>query len=476
MFRMLPIAFLVTCASTVLADINVGSDGSDGVFNPSGNVTVDLGLAIPGDALTTPGSGNGVYDAARWVVCFKYTSVNIASGRTVTFTNHPSRAPVVWLVQSTVTIGGTISLDGAVGNSVFSPIAYSEPGPGGFRGGRRGANTSLESGGLGPGGANRGATGSGGTGGSFASMGGLGPSGGAVPSPVYGNAAILPVIGGSGGSGTSVGGGGGGAGGGAILIAANSSIVVSGFITANGGGASGGGVGANGGCGSGGAIRLVSDSISGNGVIRALGGSGNGAIGGLGRIRIDANSNQLTSVGEPPWASGAPIFVFAPLGVPKLRAAQITDGAGSHQVPVDPRANVLHVPSADVSIDSCEPVPVTIEAQNVPVPPAATTVDVRVVAASGPTNVFPASFVSGDQTLSTWTANVTFVPGTSAVQVRATFPPVTLASLESKRVPRGLRTLTGERIVRVEYGGTTGGAGRAIYVTEKGQRIPVDVR
>jgi hypothetical protein len=53
-----------------------------------------------------------VYDADKWAVVFKYTSVNILGGKKLTFKNHATRAPVVWLVSGNVTISGTVDLSG----------------------------------------------------------------------------------------------------------------------------------------------------------------------------------------------------------------------------------------------------------------------------------------------------------------------------------------------------------------------------
>jgi hypothetical protein len=110
------------------------ADGSDGALNLTANTVIDLFQAVTGqwDANNAANAGKGIYDSNKWAVVFKYSSVNIAGGATVTFKNHASRAPVVWLVNGNVTINGTVSLDGQAGqNSVNLP----EPGPGGFRGG-----------------------------------------------------------------------------------------------------------------------------------------------------------------------------------------------------------------------------------------------------------------------------------------------------------------------------------------------------
>ena len=78
---------------------------------------------------STPGAG--VYDPNQWAVVFKYSSVIVDGVYTVTFKNHPSHAPVVWLVSGDVTLAGEVNLDGQPW--VYAP-ALAEPGPGGFRG------------------------------------------------------------------------------------------------------------------------------------------------------------------------------------------------------------------------------------------------------------------------------------------------------------------------------------------------------
>lgn len=76
--------------------------------------------------------------------------VNIPAGKTVAFKNHPSRAPVVWLVTGDVMVNGSLNLSGQ--NGVEVPF-LAEPGPGGFRGGPGYYHSSVRSsGGLGPGG------------------------------------------------------------------------------------------------------------------------------------------------------------------------------------------------------------------------------------------------------------------------------------------------------------------------------------
>ena len=171
---------LLVSLTPAFAQLTIPSDGSDGAFNPVANVEIDLSLATNNPAIIWSSSnaanaGKGIYDRDKWAVVFKYSSVNIPAGVTVTFKNHPSYAPVVWLVQGSVTIAGIVSVNGK--NALTGPGAGTptDPGPGGFRGGAAGPAGSGS--GLGPGGGNSVANGF------YAS--------------VYGNPQILPLIGGS---------------------------------------------------------------------------------------------------------------------------------------------------------------------------------------------------------------------------------------------------------------------------------------
>jgi len=91
------------------AQVNSGSNGSDGAFNPTATNTV-INMADHPD---------GIY---------QYTSVNIPAGVTVSFVPNASNTPVVWLVQNSCNVAGTVALDGkTVTNS-----AGAAGGPGGF--------------------------------------------------------------------------------------------------------------------------------------------------------------------------------------------------------------------------------------------------------------------------------------------------------------------------------------------------------
>ncbi|MCF7732403.1 MAG: hypothetical protein K9N23_11975, partial [Akkermansiaceae bacterium] len=246
----LPVAGCLFLTSSLFADIVVpGADGTDGALAITENTVIDLGAS-------------GSYDPDEWAVVFRYTSVNIAAGATLGFTNHPRKAPVIWLVSGDVTINGTVNLGGAPGGA---PPSLAEPGPGGFAGGMGQLNgTTKVSAGYGPGGGPLGYVSFAyhGVGGSYGTL-GQAVNGVASRDP-YGNASLVPLIGGSGGGG--LGGGdnriGGGGGGGAILIAATGTVTIEGSLRAIGGGS-----GNSAGGGSGGGIRIVANTIDGDGTV-----------------------------------------------------------------------------------------------------------------------------------------------------------------------------------------------------------------
>ena len=392
-------------------------------------VEIDLTLAIDDDSeWDDPATGDGIYDGTKWAVVFKYASVDIPANVTVTFKNHSSYAPVVWLVQGDVTIDGTLNLDGKPGHPFNANIGASVPGPGGFRG-AIGRTAAQGSGGNGPGGAGYIRPGSHGTGGSFAEEGVRGIQGG-DPGRIYGNARITPLIGGSGGSSPAngPGSGGAGAGGGAILVASNGTITIAGQVRAQGGVGTNTNFGSNGrrtsGGGSGGAIRLIAHAVNITGQLLACGTAAvNIAEGGCGRIRIESNTLDFTGGSNPTvirafpddppmrWASGS---------VPTVRAASLmyTNGNGnvvSVDVPADPRPGSF-IP--DVEIDTDESAMLTIEATNVPTD-SSWIVTARLVPATGQDVEVIAEFSTGDDLASTWTADLPLANGLSAIQVRA---------------------------------------------------------
>lgn len=396
------LTMIALCASPALGQFVSGSDGSDGSFSPTESIEIDLALA-PNATWNTPSPdpGKGVYDADKWAVVFKYTTINIPAGVTVTFHNHSKGAPVIWLTTGDVTIAGNVVLDGANGSGAPTS-SYAIPGPGGFSGGIRRLGASR---GFGPGGGD--------TGGNYGFGGGYGTAGAAsAGGSVYGTDSIVPLIGGSGGSASVALGRSGGAGGGAILIASSTNI----FLDSTGGISAKGGEPSDttyAGSGAGGGIRLIADGmISGQGLLRALGGT-NGNAGGEGRIRVEATSISLVDPGDPPFNWGLPGSVFPEATGPSLRVLSVTVApAVDTLVPADPLATVL---SGDVCFTSSGPVTLNIEAQNVPI---GTTVTVRIVNARGlGGQVVTSTPLAGTLALSTATAEVTFIDGAAEVQL-----------------------------------------------------------
>ncbi len=349
------LAAALLTGSCCLALTIPGADGSDGALHVTtadcvnGVYTISLAHAATKAWDAKPAkAGEGVYDPDKWAVVFKYSSVTIDEGCTVRFLNHPSNPPVYWLVSGDVAIHGVVNLDGQKGQDYTDtgvPVCAT-PGPGGFAGGLGMTHYSrwytYGGGGYGPGGAvaaryvdtSQPIE----IGGSYAEFGkyesrlnydsNLGH--------LYGDASLVPLLGGSGGCGgngngggySRTGGGAGGAGGGAICIAAGGKVTLEGTISARGGR---GGVSqpfkqgtnaqtglpyysvtAQGGCGSGGAVRILADKMTGQGSIDV---SSNGenvaslsayfglsityynycALGSDGRIRLDVN--DLSSFG-----------------------------------------------------------------------------------------------------------------------------------------------------------------------------------
>lgn len=406
---------LALLPSVAHAQINSGSDGLSGALNITSNTVIDLGLATTG-TVTGAGRVNGTYDPAQWVVLFEYTSVNVSAGATVTFINHPSGAPVAWLVSGSVTIAGTVDLNGAGGTGAQGQLA--EPGPGGFRGGRAWLSSgSLGSGGLGPGGGIYIGTAAQSGNGSYATAGG-----GLRAGPTYGNSGILPLIGGSGGAANGQANMGAGAGGGAILIVANNTITVSGTLRANGGsGNTSVGSIPDGGNGSGGGLRLVANLVNGAGTLGAAGGSTDAGVAGFGRIRLEANTVAFAGASNPNFTFKTPLDASDPVLWPASTAPTVrVTTLNGVAVPPDPNADMIS-PPGDVSLTAASSVPLLLEAVNVP---SNATVTVRVVFKSGQDYAVPATFVSGTTALSTWSATLTALPdaGFAAIQATAVLP------------------------------------------------------
>ena len=402
-------------AQVVLPTTDFSDDTRDFAAEP----VVDLSLAATGtwDA-TSPTPGNGIYDPDKWAIVFKYTSITIPTGTTVTFTNHPSGAPVVWLVEGDVTIesGAELNLDGGYG---ASGLTQPTPGgPGGFRGGTRELSATVLSGaGLGPAGGpytptpfdGRAAAGG------YATLGGI-PSGAGYTATTYGNPQIVPLIGGSGGAGsTHFNYSNGGGGGGAILIAAQGTITVDGLIRAKGGSTQ-----SRGGGGAGGAIRLLSETLAGAGTLDVTGGSPGvvGHTGGNGRIRLETNTptHALSTVPRTTdYPPDSPVLIWPASNAPTVTIT----GVGGSTPPAEPGAGVISPDITLVGVSSF-----TISLQTVNADPAAT-VTVKLVRKHGQDEIITATLDPPGQTgpILNWiTPGVSPGDGFGVVQARVIQP------------------------------------------------------
>ena len=375
---------------TSSAQLTIPSDGSDGAFNPSANVEIDLGLATTA-LWNSPGSGNGVYDAEKWAVVFKYSSVNIPTGVKVTFKNHPTYAPVVWLVQGSVNISGTLNLDGKPGTSDNTArLIPTEPGPGGFRGGA----TSIA--GYG---------------------GGMGPGGGAASwntafgnlaryNGVYSNPQILPLVGGSGNGGNTDAGTSGQSGAGALAIFSGNNVSIFGSITAKSAPRLG-----SGGFGSGGAVRIVAPGVGGTGQIQCANDASN-----PGRIRIETNSLAASVITTPETAAvqpSNPPVLWPAANAPTARVVSVD----AVNAPLDPRAPL--VAAADVAIQNSGQVNILIETKNFPIEGV---VQLFIIPKFAGRSILTATRLSGDITSAIWRVQTTLPQGFVTLQARATQP------------------------------------------------------
>ncbi|MDA8239130.1 MAG: hypothetical protein M0Z67_02035 [Nitrospiraceae bacterium] len=410
-----------------------GSTGADGAFSPTANISAQI-----------PESG-----------ILNYTTVNIPSGVTVTFRKNTANTPVYILATGAVTIAGIINVNGQP--SVYTVPTNTTPGtsgPGGYSGGYGGAISQPGGKGLGPGGGGAGPSEyNGSCGGGFGSAGGTSGSSYCSGGPAYGNARLIPLIGGSGGGGaggtSSSASYGGGGGGGAILIASSTTINITGSILANGGDGFAGGGGA-----SGGAIRLIANTISGNGIISAKGGNlGNSNAGGKGRIRLEAFTNNFTPGTDPQYTYGQPGVVFAS-NIPSLVITSI----GGVNVPATPTGSYSQ-PDILLPNTTTNPVSVAVAASNIPV---GTTVAITVTPQLG-TATSVNTTLSGTSASSTGSANITLSTYSNVITAQATY--TLLASLYYEN----------EKVDRVRVATRMGGESEVVYITESGREIRAEL-
>lgn len=411
-----------------------GSTGADGAFNPTASM-----------ALTLPPSG-----------ILNFTDINIPAGVTVSFTKNATNTPVVFLASGDVTIDGAIHVNGFTGGASGSGTGGigGAPGPGGFAGGHGGlrSNTGQSGGsnGLGPGG------GSGGSiSGTYAGGGGFGSAGQAghvSGGSAYGSANLRTLIGGSGGGGaggSSSTGSGGGGGGGAIAIAASGAIRVNGSIIARGGSAGS----ANAGSGSGGAIRLVATTMQGNGGITASA-NGAGTNGGVGRIRIEAETMLRAANSSPAFSFTAPNPIFY-ANAPSVRIASI----GGIAVPAGPTG------FRDVVLPglTTNPVTVGLETTNVPV---GTTISLKALPERGSVTSATSTAVAGSNALGTATADINLPPANSTLFGTVSFT-ITLA--DNSQAADYSKYAQGEKVEKLRIDVNTEGVSETTFMTASGK-------
>lgn len=334
-----------------------------------------------------------------------YKSFTLKGGAALRFIKNAHNTPVYLLSQGDVVIEGRIFVSGDGSATTFG---RGMGGPGGFDGGQRGAGLMSPGDGQGPGGGRAGtedgpsAPTSAGSGVFLQPWGAGSTNSGAV----YGNAALIPLIGGSGGGGTPTAGGGGG--GGAILIASNTRILMpdnaNHFIDATGGewGTSGAWNG-----GSGGAIKLVAPRIA---ATRLFVQNRNGT-GSPGRIRLDALDYTGSNFGHANPASsfsfGSMMATGREATMPRLELVSVA----GRPLPTNSMANgfILLPPG------SAGEQPVVVRAHNF-----GTQVPVSVVMApdNGPTETYPAVINNTIQNPATVTVTVN-LPANTPVKINA---------------------------------------------------------
>lgn len=438
-------ALLFFLPVSATAQVNSGSNGSDGALNPTANLVIDMA-----------DHPDGIYH---------YTSVNIPAGVTVSFIPNAGNKPVVWLVQGDCVIGGTVDVSGK--NAVEG--TGGNGGPGGWIGGNGGANISP---GQGPGGSPQGTTQGVPGGGSYGSLGQRGFSNSyGFPGPIYGNSFLLPLLGGSGAGGNLGNSGGGGGGGGAVLIAASNSIVLAGQIVAKGGSGYS--------AGSGGGIRLVSAILSGIGEISATGGTGaNGYLGGgggLGRVRIDTYQNSFGG-----QLSGVLTQDFQPIILPaagqgiQLSIASVAGNAVSPNP-----SGVLVNPDVIIPAQQSNPIPIVVNCNNIPLN---SEISVIVHPANGPDVQAVATNNAGTLAASTATVSLNMPRGGGIIYAKCVSG---LAGLGADNSSKELRTKSlaetgwttdGERFAKVEVTASLGGQQQIAYITESGKRYSLAAR
>lgn len=402
----------------------------------SGSSGVDGALNIGTD---TPGVINGVFTFDPVALnldldgdnIFHFTTITVRDNITVKFRSdrlrHPG--PVVLLASGAVAIQGRLNLDGENGHAYDANESVrrpSIPGPGGYPGGAGAKVNGLAQAGFGPGGGRVATPASFGCPAGFVTNTTPSWCTGAGAPPTYGNNLLQPLVGGSGGSGTTFSGqqfgAGGGAGGGAIRISSSVAIVFGASVNTNGSpvacseqfyiSVDGGAGGSNrGGPGTGGAVYLQAPVISGctNHVYARGGFQADFGSASAGRVRFDAN-NIVNVTASPVTALPGPLVdVPLPSAPARIRITSINNVLA----PANPGGGYT-VP--DVTINSPNAVPVVVAASNIPIN---TPVTLFVSSEAGQDVASSQVNLNGTLASSTATINVTLPQGVSRLLVRA---------------------------------------------------------
>lgn len=253
---------------TGAVDAGAGVDASSdaGVLSDAPAVTL---VESGEDSTLLPAPSTVQLSDGTFAVLYVFDSLAVVESAAVRFTG---ALPVVIVARTTVDVQGQILVNGT-GDLPSGGAVADTPGPGGFYG----ANTGPGAGQpclLGSAFPNSGCGGGSycGTGGSGAAFSSPAANGG----PTYGNAELIPLIGGSAGGAEE---GSSGPGGGAIQIVAGQQITIGAYGAINAGGGGGGGYNYAGGAGSGGAILLEAPTVTVAGALAANGGGGGEAEG-----------------------------------------------------------------------------------------------------------------------------------------------------------------------------------------------------
>ena len=386
----------VTATHTARAqNFSSGSTGADGALDFS-NLAPGTTVEFNPDAFSPP------LDPERDNV-YHFTTINVPAGVTVNLSAKYLNGPVYWLATGAVQINGTLDLNGQDGqhsNTLINSGSRfpSLPGAGGFGGGIGGAAPQV---GHGPGGGGLPVRSDGDAGHAGHATGvGCGVS----PGQSYGNAFLIPLVGGSGGGGA-YSGAAGGAGGGAIQLVSSVSITVNGVIQATGGRSGNFGFNLpNGGGGSGGAIRLVAPTVGGTGTLLANGGPfrHGGRCAADGRIRLEAFRHTFTGGSDPGMHRTFPNALNVPSTPPSsVRVVSIAGVA----VPPNPTGS-FELP--DVNIDASAATAVVIEGRFVPV---GTVVRLHLVSEDGADQIVDSAPLAGTLEQTSATASVVFPRG-----------------------------------------------------------------